>query len=184
MPARRTTVLLAAAAMSGAWLPASSHAQDRAAAHASVLPTTTTAILLVVPADLGDGESAPVISPERRSRLERALRNAGASAVVATDTRQAAQLGQVLADSVLHVERTPYDRGTSAPDAFAGWLVANVMLGREGQTVVLVAERSLASALVRRATGIALDLAAPSARDELLVLTIAPDRPGLIRTSM
>jgi len=104
--------------------------------------------------------------------------------VVATDTRDAAALGQILADSVLHVERTPYDRGTSAPDQFAGWLLANVLLGREGQTVVLVAERPLASVLVRRATGVSLDLAAPSDRDELLVLTITPERPGLIRTSM
>jgi hypothetical protein len=179
VPAR--LALLAAAVLCGAALPAASAAQG--AARASVLPRTSTTILLVVPADAGLGGAAAV-SAERRDRLARALRHAGVSAVVATDTRAAAALGQVLADSVLRVERTPCDRGVDAPDPFAGWLLANVLLGREGQTVVLVAERPLASALVRRATGVALDLAAPSDRDELLVLTVAPDRSGLVRASM
>lgn len=184
MLARRVVLALATAALCSAELPSASVAQTPATESASVLPRATTAVLLVIPAHTDRSTAAPTVSPERRARLARALRYAGASVVVATDTRDAALLGQVLADSVLHVERTPYDRGTSAPDKFAGWLLANVLLGREGQTVVLVAERPLASALIHRATGIALDLAAPADRDELLVLTVAPDGPGLIRTSM
>ncbi len=115
----------------------------------------------------------------------RALRGVEVAAVYTTDDPAARRLARGLAGTV-GGSLIPYDRAGMADDAFAAVLVRNAVGANPRRAVAVVVEPALVDPFFRRAAVAAgADAgrtgAAGGRPDGVLVLTIAPHTPALVR---
>lgn len=149
-------------------------AQDRADAGPFVAADSTLVVLVPATADAAGALGAV-----------RALRGADVAAVYTTGDPAARRLARALSETV-GGSLVPYDRAGLADDELAALLVRNAVGANPRRAVAVVVEPGLVGPFFRRAAAAAGVDAGPTAPpggrpDGVLVLTVAPGTPALVR---
>lgn len=149
-------------------------AQDLADSAAFVAADST--LVVLVPANTDAAGALGVV---------RALSGVDVSAVYATNGPATRRLARVLSETV-GGSLVPYDRAGMEDDEFAAVLVRNAIGANPRRAVVVVVEPDLMRPFFRHAAAAAgVDVGptgAPGGRPEgVLVLTVAPNTPALVR---
>jgi hypothetical protein len=91
-------------------------------------------------------------------------------------------------ESVQHalsgVEWRPYDYEAGRAGEFAGWLLANVLPGSPGRTVLILAPREVIPSLLQRATAVDAAEISRVESDDLFVVTVSPNYVSLVRSKL